>query len=126
MKGKLSEKSRDFPKKLKILRTERNWSQEQFARKIGVSSQRISKYERGLISPTMEVITKMAETLETSLDYLLLNDTGDAKSKIKNRVLREKLDEIDSLPVKDQDILIDILDAYIKRSRFESLVRSSS
>lgn len=49
MKNKESMLSRDFPKKLKALRTKKGWSQGQLGNKIGADLQRISKYERGVM-----------------------------------------------------------------------------
>ncbi len=61
--------STDFPAKLKELRKKRGWSQGQLAQKIGADLQRISKYERGVIWPTMELTVKMAEAFDVSVDF---------------------------------------------------------
>lgn len=38
--------------------------------KIGVDLHRISKYERGVLYPTIELLLKLADLFEVSLDYL--------------------------------------------------------
>jgi len=56
--------------KLKQTREQKGLMQGQLAEKIGVDIQRISKYERGLLIPTTEIMIKLSNTL-VSLDYLL-------------------------------------------------------
>ena len=74
MKGKKTALSPDFPSKLRTLRKDRGWSQGQLAQKIGADLQRISKYERGVIWPTMELMVKIAKVFDVSVDFLIRDD----------------------------------------------------
>lgn len=114
--------STDFPAKLKELRKKRGWSQGQLAQKIGADLQRISKYERGVIWPTMELTVKMAEAFDVSVDFLIRDDKAAAVAKIENQKLLKKLEAINDLPEDDQETVISFLDAFIKRRKFEELV----
>ena len=114
--------STDFPAKLKDLRKKRGWSQGQLAQKIGADLQRISKYERGVIWPTMELTVKMAEAFDVSVDFLIRDDKAAAVAKIENQKLLNKLEAINDLPEDDQETVISFLDAFIKRRKFEELV----
>ncbi len=114
--------SADFPAKLKELRKKRGWSQGQLAQKIGADLQRISKYERGVIWPTMELTVKMAEAFDVSVDFLIRDDKAAAVAKIENQKLLNKLEAINDLPEDDQETVISFLDAFIKRRKFEELV----
>ena len=60
-----------FSDKLSKLRKENNLSQEQFAEKLGVSRQAVSKWESGLSYPDMEKILSMCSILNCKLDELL-------------------------------------------------------
>jgi len=71
MTKKQSIVSPDFPKKLKQLRQTKEWSQGQVAMKIGVDLQRISKYERGVLYPTTELVLKLADLFEVQLQIKL-------------------------------------------------------
>lgn len=115
--------SADFPAKLKELRKKRGWSQGQLAQKIGADLQRISKYERGVIWPTMELTVKMAEAFDVSVDFLIRDDNkAAAVARIENQKLLNKLEAINDLPEDDQETVISFLDAFIKRRKFEELV----
>jgi transcriptional regulator with XRE-family HTH domain len=122
MKNEQTALSADFPAKLKDLRKKRGWSQGQLAQKIGADLQRISKYERGVIWPTMELTVKMAKVFDVSVDFLIRYDKTAAVSKIKNQKLLNKLEAINNLPEDDQETVISFLDAFIKRRKFEELV----
>ncbi len=124
MKGKESYLSKDFPEKLKKLRKNRGWSQGQLAQKIGADLQRISKYERGVMWPTMELMVRIAKAFEVTVDYLIRDEGNAAISKIKNQTLLHQIEEINNLPDEEQQTVISFLDAFIKRKKFEELIHS--
>lgn len=71
-----------FCDKLAKLRKNNNLSQEQFADKIGVSRQAVSKWESGSSYPDMDKIIQMCKILNCNLDDLL--DDGVIESKESN------------------------------------------
>ncbi len=56
--------------KIKELRISRNMTQETVAQHLGVSSQTVSKWERGLLSPDISLLPKIALLFRCSIDYL--------------------------------------------------------
>ena len=122
MAKKQSIVSPEFPKKLKQLRQNREWSQGQVAMKIGVDLQRISKYERGVLYPTTELVLKIANLFEVSLDYLLRDEANMAVNKINNEELLNQMEKADKLPTDKQKTLIAVLDAFIKQQKLEELM----
>ena len=113
--------SSDFSKKLRHSRTQKGLTQGQLAKKIGADIQRISKYERGILIPTTEIMVKLSDALDVTLDYLLKNDKKRIADKIKDTELIDQFIEVDSLPEKDRQILKALLEAFIKKHRFEEL-----
>lgn len=109
-----------FPEQLRRLRRNRDWSQGQLAHKVGIDTQRISKYERGLSSPSLDILVQIARVLEVSLDYLLTGKANDAE-RLKNAKLIERIEELEKLPGEYQETLISVLDSFIKRYKFEEL-----
>ena len=124
MKDEESALSKDFPEKLRILRKNKGWSQGQLGKKIGADLQRISKYERGVMLPTMELMVRIAKAFDVSVDFLIRDDRETAVGKIKNQKLLEQLEAINDLPDEDLETVVSFLDAFIKRRRFEELVHS--
>ena len=65
----------NFAEKLKMLRKERNITQEQLAELLSVSRQAVSKWESGTGYPETEKLLIISKELNVSLDYLLLDET---------------------------------------------------
>lgn len=60
----------EFAKTLKAIRKEKGFTQEYIANKIGVSFQSVSKWENGLSMPDMEILSRLADVLDTDLNTL--------------------------------------------------------
>ena len=112
--------SEEFPCRIKELRQSLGWSQGQIAKKVGADVQRISKYERGVIKPTADMIVKMASVFNVSLDYLLLDNPEQNIAdidiqNIKSKDLLEKLRKLQELSGEDQKAVTLVLDAFIQK-----------
>jgi transcriptional regulator with XRE-family HTH domain len=64
------------------LRSRKGWDRVLLARKLGVSRDRLSKWERGENAPPLEILVMLAILLEVTLDELLTGKpwAGDALS----------------------------------------------
>lgn len=60
--------------RISTLRKEKGFSQEQFAEKLGVSRQAVSKWESGKALPDIFNIVHMSVTFDVTTDYLLMGD----------------------------------------------------
>lgn len=80
-----------FGERLRELRKEKGLSQDEFAKLLGTSKQILSRYELGQRSPKIEQVSKYAEKLKVSVDYLL----GDTESEA---VYEELCNELEGLP----------------------------
>lgn len=56
---------------LRLLREERKITQREFAQKLGISKTTLCYYEQGKVSPSVEMLTKIADFFNCSTDYLL-------------------------------------------------------
>lgn len=63
-----------LPDKIIKLRKEKGWSQEDFAEKLNVSRQAISRWENGTALPDAQNILQISEQFHVSTDYLLNED----------------------------------------------------
>ena len=62
---------KEFAKRLKELRLEKNLSTVELGKQIGVSGPTISRWENNVISPNAEKICLLAKVFDVSSDYLL-------------------------------------------------------
>lgn len=60
----------DLGCRIRQLRQAKKLSQEELAKRVGVSKGTIYRYESNLQEPTFRIATKLAVNLGTSLDYL--------------------------------------------------------
>lgn len=60
----------DFGNRLRTLRLKNNFTQEQLARKLGLTKSVISAYENDLRQPSYDVLIHIAEIFNVTTDYL--------------------------------------------------------
>ena len=60
--------------RIRQLRKEAGWAQAELCQKIGADSRRVSLYETGKITPSLDAIIRSAEALNISIDHLLIED----------------------------------------------------
>lgn len=58
--------------RVKQLRNEHGWSQGELAETVGADPAQISRYENGRMTPSAEAVVKIAEVLDVTTDYLLV------------------------------------------------------
>ncbi len=61
----------EFQKRIKELRTQHQWTQEDLAEKLNVTRQTISKWEQGINEPDITTLQRLCEIFEVSFDALL-------------------------------------------------------
>lgn len=92
------------------LRKKRSMSRENLGSMVGTSAAVIGRYERGEITPSVEIANKIAQALEVSLDYLV----GNASSMFKDKKILERIETIANMPEKEQVQIFSVIDALIR------------
>mgnify|MGYP001768158282 CR=1 FL=1 len=101
------------------LRKEKNLNQSQLAEKIGVSLTQLQRYENKGVQPPADILKKLADTFNTSIDFLVYGDSEQkARQSIKDNELLSQFKAVEQLDSKDKSTIKDIIDAFIKRSKF--------
>ncbi|MFK7107842.1 helix-turn-helix domain-containing protein [Flavobacterium oreochromis] len=77
-----------FGDNLKKIRSDKDISQGDLAKMIDVHATHISRYERNLTSPTIDVAKKIADALEVSTDALIY---GSNEQIINNKINDDEL-----------------------------------
>ena len=65
-----------FAERLRLLRKQRNLSQQQLADKLGISNSTISMYERGEREPDFEMLELIGDYFNVDTNYLLGKEIG--------------------------------------------------
>jgi transcriptional regulator with XRE-family HTH domain len=112
-----------FGEKLKLLRREKGWSQDELAFHAKIDGRQISRYENDRVNPSIDVAVKIAKAFDVSLDFLLLDDcprkplAQQPHSKLADRLLC-----IDSLSEEDERSLLHFLDAIDAKNKFKAVL----
>lgn len=56
--------------RMKEIRKNRGWNQDQVAKLLGVTRQAVSHYERGIREPNYEMVEAFADRFNVTIDYL--------------------------------------------------------
>lgn len=108
--------------RIQVSRKNGNLSQSQLAEKIGVSLTQLQRYENKGVQPPADILKKLADTFNTSIDYLVYGDSEQkAKQTIKDNELLTQFKAVEELDNKDKSTIKDIIDAYIKRSKLKNI-----
>ena len=87
-------------------------SQDELGKKIGVHAPIIGRYEREEVKPSIDVATKIARELGTSLDYL----TG-LSEKMIDKEIAGYLSELQLLNQEDQQHILKTLGALVREAK---------
>ncbi|WP_187270918.1 helix-turn-helix domain-containing protein [Neolewinella aurantiaca] len=91
-----------------LARKDKKLSQTQLAKQLSTSIFVISRYERGEMKPSIDVVVKLAEVLEVSIDYLVgkVDTALDADTLSKVRAISDLSDDDRSFVLRAMDGLI--------------------
>lgn len=101
--------------KINALRKKQGWSQQQLAKKIGTSGPIIGRYERGEMTPSVEVAKKLADIFGVTLDFLV-DDTGLA-AEIKDKAMLQRLMDIEALELEDKKSIVQVIDSLLRDAK---------
>lgn len=112
--------------RIKQLRKERDWSQAELGEKIGADSQRISRYENGRLTPSLAAIVRLAEALDVSIDYLVIDGAARHPLTGPDHTLGQRLADLGALDEADRDAVLQILDGLIAKNRVRAALTDTS
>ncbi len=104
-----------FAKRIHELRKQRGWSQPELAKKIGTSGAIIGRYERGEMTPSIEVAHKLADTFAVTLDSLVAD--RDTPNILQNQEMLDRWKAIDTLPSDDRERILYVVDGLIRDAK---------
>ena len=101
-----------FGNRLRDCRKNKGLSQSELARILNTNHSVIGKYERDDVKPSIDVVKKLAEVLNTTVAFLL----GEAESDqlFKDPEMLKRLKEINAMPEEDRKCVLYNLDAVLR------------
>ncbi len=112
-----------IPNNLKVLRKKRGWSQTRLAEQIGSHLSHINRIETGKYNPSLDVVQKLANVFDVTIDYLISDTDEDFKEvRIEDKELMERVKLIDSLDTEDRTALIRVIDSMLTKKKIMNLI----
>lgn len=117
----------DFGLRLRELREQHKFSQEELGKKINRSKSVVSSYENNIKIPPVDILTNLAVLYNVSLDYLVGIDKNemvsvegltDEQTNVIHTLLlefKDKSKSVDGLTPRQQDILNILMKEFSKR-----------
>jgi len=92
-----------------ILRKKHNLSQAALGKLVDTSGDIIGRYERDIMTPSIEVIMKIADALDVSIDFLVGKTTLELDTNVLKRV-----EEVSKLSEEEREKIFMVIDALIR------------
>lgn len=111
----MSSKNNKLGNRITDLRKAKNMSQSTLAKKVGLSYAQIGRYETKGVQPPAEVLKKMADALDTTVDFIINGATDEkAKASLKDAELIRYFKDVEALPATEKSVLMKVIGAYVR------------
>jgi transcriptional regulator with XRE-family HTH domain len=113
---------KDFAEKLRTLRRQKNLTQAELGKLIGIHYNHIGRYERGQAKPSAETLYKIANVLDVSGDYLLGKSSSEAtpnQALFKDEELFQIFQKSQNLPNKDLEVIKTLIEAFLFKKEIQ-------
>ncbi|TWF39566.1 DNA-binding XRE family transcriptional regulator [Chitinophaga polysaccharea] len=112
-----------FGQRVTFVRREKKLTQAQLGAAIGTTGDMVGKYERDAIKPSIEVAAKIADALDSTLDYLIRDiQNVDKKENSISPALIEHFNKIEKLSYKDREHVLAVIDAFTAKLKIQSIM----
>lgn len=117
--------SMTFAERLKEVRLERGWSKKQLSEAAKVHHVQIGRYENKGAFPSADVLSKIANALGVSTEYLL-NGSSDnlADNSLTDKELLNQFKTIEQFPEAKKQIVKELIDAFILKTSLQEKLAS--
>ena len=110
--------------KIALLRRQRGWTQVEFAEKVGVHSNHVSRWESDRRNPSESAVQKIIEVFGVTAEEFHEPATQLPSHLRNQKFLVEKMEQMLELDPEDQAILFRMLDCLSMQKRVAKIVAS--
>ncbi len=108
--------------RIKELRKQKGWSQNELSQQAGVSYAQLSRYEIKGSQPPAEVLNKLANALDTTVDFLINGDTNEkAKSTLKDAELLQQFKAVEQMDDDERNVIKKVIGAFITQAKVRQI-----
>ena len=108
----MNEKIQGFAKRLFELRKTKGWSQPEIGKMIGTSGAIIGRYERGEMTPSIEVAKKLADVFTVTVDHLI-NDK-EVSNLLQDKSMLDRWQAMNTLESDERERILSVMDSLLR------------
>jgi transcriptional regulator with XRE-family HTH domain len=112
----------NFGEKIKLLRKEKGWSQEELSKKIETDTRQVSLYENNKVAPSAETIVRISKVFNVSIDFLLINEIARRPLTLKDETLFANIQKIELLTDEEKQSIFKIIDGLAAKNKLKDAV----
>ena len=102
---------------MRHLRKKKGMTMKELGELVGVAEITISAYETGKREPSLEILCKIADVLDVSLDMLV---RGKEKDRPEGRPIGEMLKMYDKLSSEELELILAVINASLADRRYKA------
>ncbi|MFN8609163.1 MAG: helix-turn-helix transcriptional regulator [Vulcanimicrobiota bacterium] len=106
--------------KIRKLRRDRDWTQQELGEKAGVNFRNLTHYESGRLKPGLKILSRLAEVFQVPLDSLVEAPLETATS-FRDPELKRYLELLDGLNDEDRQTVKNVIQAMIVKNQVRQL-----
>lgn len=111
-----------FAQRLKKARIDKGLSQTELGNLAGIHYTQVGRYENKGAQPSAEILSKLANALGVSSDYLTNGNTDElAERSLNDKELLNQFKAIEQMDDKDKGIVKTLIDAFITKRKIQNL-----
>ncbi|MFZ7134384.1 MAG: helix-turn-helix domain-containing protein [Eubacteriales bacterium] len=105
----------DLGKRIQELRKDKGITQQELAKMVKISHPQIVRYETKGVQPPADVLARIADAFDVSIDYLVNGDKSDkAQQTLKDAELIQKFKQLDQLPEEEKKSILKVISALLR------------
>lgn len=102
--------------RIKELRTKLGLTQSELAKKVKLHYTQIGRYENKGAQPSADILSKLADVLDVTTDFLMSGSQDDMAEGISDKELMTQFKRIAKLPKERKAIIKELLDAFLLKN----------
>ena len=110
--------------RIRQLRKERDWTQDELAQRVGILSQNVARYENGRTAPRKRMLEQFAMAFEMTPEQLLSDPRTLDPLQADDPELARLFREIVSMSESDRDAVKRVLTLVVRQSRIQQMMAS--
>ncbi|HYF75266.1 MAG TPA: helix-turn-helix transcriptional regulator [Candidatus Nitrosocosmicus sp.] len=110
----------EFGNRLQLLRKRKDMSLEELAKAVNSTKSTLSKYERGVVYPTLDSAKVLADYFSVTVDWL--SGYGDIDSEKVTLINMKDLESLQGLPKTYIEVLKDAINAGFSPEELQEIV----